>query len=92
MKATPQELGNDLREALGTDKPTAKQLWAITKFAKYVRLRARNNSAFNNLMNAAFPHAKFRQVTKFKKDGSSYPGLDIIVDNEAYSPAEEDDV
>ena len=88
MKATPQELGQQLEEAFGGPL-TAKQLWAITVFAKHVRLRARNNSAFNNLCNGAFKNARFRQVTKTRKDGSTYPGLEIIVDNDVVSGDEE---
>lgn len=58
---------------------TALQLWALVKFAKRVRKYARNNSAFNNLANRAFPHASFRQVTKQKPNGETYPGLQINV-------------
>lgn len=69
---------------------TAEQLWAITRLCKHVRLRARNNSAFNNLFNQLFKHATFRQVTKTKQDGSTYPGLSITVDNNEISENEED--
>jgi hypothetical protein len=55
------------------------QLWALVKLSKYVRLRARNNSAFNNLMNSLFPQASFRTVTKTKRDGTQYPGLQIAM-------------
>jgi len=63
----------------------ARQLWALVKFAKNVRLRCRNNSAFNNFMNATFPNATFRQVAKTRPnrfDPSQmevYPGLEIVV-------------
>jgi len=80
-----QEIDKVFKEQL-----TANQLWAITKLCKHVRLRARNNSAFNNLFNSLFPHARFRQVTKTKKDGSQYPGLSITVDNNEVSEDEED--
>ena len=62
---------------------TVQQLWALTNFAKNVRLRCRNNSAFNNMMSRVFPHATFRQVTKKRLDGSTYPGLSIAVENPA---------
>jgi hypothetical protein len=55
------------------------QLWLLTKFAKNVRLRCRNNSAFNNFMNVTFDYAKFDQVQKQHADGSYYPGLRITV-------------
>ena len=66
---------------------TPKQLWALVKFAKHVRLRCRNNNAFNNFANRVFPYAKFEQVNKTRKDGTSYPGLRIrvgenVTDNE----------
>ncbi|MEK6880573.1 MAG: hypothetical protein AABY22_13230 [Nanoarchaeota archaeon] len=61
---------------------TAKQLWTLTKLSKHVRLRARNNSAFNNLFSRLFPYAKFNQVNKLKKDGTSYLGLQIKIGEE----------
>ena len=74
---------------------TAKQLWALTLFAKNVRLRCRNNSAFNNFMGRTFPHATFRQVTKERNNRytgklESYPGLEISVKGEAVSGDEND--
>lgn len=75
---------NDPKEveaALG--KMTLKQLWAVVKIAKYVRLRARNNTAFNNYMNAIFPYARFEQVTKVRADGQTYPGLRITIEGES---------
>lgn len=72
------------------DEFTAGQLWAITKLCKHVRLRARNNSAFNNLFNSLFDNATFRQVTKTKKDGSTYPGLSIRVNDQEISEEEEE--
>ena len=59
------------------DKLSTEQLWCIVKLCKYVRLRARNNTAFNNLFNQVFPYAKFTQVTKSRSDGTTYPGLSI---------------
>lgn len=73
-----------MAENFGTDL-TAKQLWALTKFAKNVRLRCRNNSAFNNFMNRTFPNATFRQVNKTRPSRmnpsvmETYPGLEITV-------------
>lgn len=61
---------------------TAQQLWALVKFSKNVRLRCRNNSAFNNMMGRMFPHASFRQVNKIRPDGSTYPGLQIVVNGQ----------
>jgi hypothetical protein len=67
---------------------TAQQLWALVKFAKNVRLRCRNNTAFNNFMNATFPNATFRQITKQRPSRTvagameSYPGLQITVNGE----------
>jgi hypothetical protein len=79
MRFEGKELRNQFEAAFGikADELTAPQLWFLTKFAKHVRLRCRNNAAFNNYMNASFAPAKFRQVTKTRADGSSYPGLEI---------------
>lgn len=44
---------------------TIEQVWTIVKLSKYVRLRARNNSAFNNLFNNLFPEFQFREETKY---------------------------
>lgn len=65
----------EIESILGT--LTLQQLWAITKIAKHVRLRARNNVAFNNYMNKIFPYAKFTTVNKTRADGTIYPGLKI---------------
>lgn len=61
------------REAFGREL-TARELWTITLFAKRVRKYARNNSAFNNLANRAFPYAKFRQVQKERSCVPRFPG------------------
>jgi len=71
----------EVKSVLGT--LTLKQLWAITKIAKHVRLRARNNTAFNNYMNKLFPYARFATVQKQHADGKPYPGLQITVGAEA---------
>lgn len=81
------ELKNSIEKAFH-EPLNASQLWALTKLAKHVRLRARNNNAFNNLMNNLFPHASFRTVTKTKKDGTTYPGLKITTNG---VDSEEDD-
>lgn len=75
---------------------TAKQLWALTLFAKNVRLRCRNNAAFNNFMGRTFPHATFRQVTKernnrFTGKPETYPGLEIKVKEEVVSGDESEE-
>ncbi len=53
-----------------------EQLWCLTKFAKHVRLRCRNNTAFNNYMNGIFRTARFETVQK-EFQGRVYPGLQI---------------
>lgn len=76
---------------------SAKQLWALTLFAKNVRLRCRNNTAFNNFMGRTFPHATFRQVNKTRPSRynpniiENYPGLEISVKGEAVSADESED-
>lgn len=68
----------------------SQQLWALVKFAKNVRLRCRNNTAFNNFCNQTFPNATFRTVNKQRPSRTipgaihpplmeTYPGLEIIV-------------
>jgi hypothetical protein len=77
------DLRKEIETQFGTTL-TARQLWALVKLAKHVRLRCRNNAAFNNCMNALFnPHATFRQIQKIRTSGpyagQSYPGLSIDV-------------
>jgi hypothetical protein len=79
----------EMKEAFG--ELTARQLWALTKFAKHIRLRCRNNTAFNNYMNRMFPYAKFTQVKKTNADGTSYPGLKITVAGQDVEGAEDED-
>lgn len=88
-KMTPQEFRQEFHEAFGNTELTHDQLWWLVKFAKHVRLRARNNSAFNNLMNGMWPHATFKEVTKQRQDGSTYPGLQITVAGKTSSLDEE---
>jgi hypothetical protein len=84
------KLRNDITSAFNGQELTTQQLWALVKLSKFVRLRARNNSAFNNLFNELFPHATFKQVTKTRKDGTTYPGLSIQVGNQEANAVEED--
>ena len=84
----------EMEEQFG--KLNAKQLWLLTKFAKNVRLRCRNNAAFNNFCNATFGHyAQFKQVNKTRPSRynpgqmESYPGLQITVNGEVLEDTEE---
>lgn len=77
----------EMHEAFG--ELTAQQLWVLTKFAKNVRLRCRNNTAFNNFMNRTFPYAQFKQVNKIKASGETYPGLSIQVKEHEISGEED---
>ena len=84
------ELKAQLEAAFGKEL-NANQLWALTNLAKRVRLRARNNAAFNSLMNRLFPHANFRQVSKTRKDGTPYQGLSIVVNGKEHSQDEDEE-
>lgn len=66
-------------ESVTIEDLTLGQLWWLVKFAKHVRGRCRNNSAFNNYMNRNFSPAKFREVPK-EYQGRHYNGLQIEVD------------
>jgi len=75
-----EEVGKEFEEAFG--KPitslTVSQLWWLTKFAKHVRGRCRNNSAFNNYMNRNFKSGVFVEVSKTDEcTGKSFKGLHI---------------
>ena len=83
------ELKKDIEEAFGGELNT-RQLWVLTNLCKRVRLRARNNAAFNNLFSRLFPHASFRQVTKTSSTGRTYPGLQITVKGETIEAGEEE--
>ena len=63
---------------------TAGQLWALVKFAKNVRLRCRNNQAFNNFCNRTFPYAKFQtRPSRYNPNQmETYPGLQIVVNEQ----------
>jgi hypothetical protein len=92
MKANFKEI---MSENFGAEL-TASQLWALTKLAKNVRLRCRNNAAFNNFMNATFPYANFRQVNKtrvnrFSGLQESYPGLQITLKGQVSDEPEDQD-
>ena len=74
----------------------SNKLWTLVKLCKHVRLRARNNSAFNNLFNSLFPNATFRTVTKTRKNWKtgleeSYPGLSIVINGVENSESEDDE-
>jgi hypothetical protein len=88
------DLKKEIEEQLGTSL-TTRQLWAIVKLSKHVRLRCRNNAAFNNCMNQLFPYARFQQVTKTRKNrftglDETYPGLSIVVNGETVEGEDED--
>lgn len=70
-------------QSLSIDKLTGEQLWWLVKFAKHVRGRCRNNSAFNNYMNRNF-NASFREVQK-EFNGRTYTGLKIIVNDKEFN-------
>jgi len=90
MNVVGQKLNEDLKTMPFPDKMTAQQLWFIVKFAKAARRFCRSNVAFNNLSNQVFGDiAEFRQVTKTKADGSTYPGLRIVMKNGTTYDSEE---
>lgn len=93
--ADSSQLKASLEKAFGTEL-TGEQLWALVKLSKWVRLRARNSSAFNNLFNSLFPNAQFRTVTKERKNWKtgqmeSYPGLSIVIKGQAVDQDEEEE-
>lgn len=89
------KLKKEVEENLGKEL-TGNQLWTLVKLCKHVRLRCKNNAAFNNFMNSMFgDYARFSTVTKTRKSWKtgqeeSYPGLSIVVKN-VEAPAIEDD-
>lgn len=85
---TEEKLKSEINQVFGN--LTGEQLWAIVKLAKNVRLRCRNNKAFNNFMNRMFPYAKFEQVIKSKQDGTKYPGLSISVNGSSVEAEDEE--
>lgn len=90
-----QSLKTEIEQEFG--KLTARQLWVITKLAKFVRLRCRNNTAFNNAMNEIFPHARFRTVNKTRVSRvtgqpETYPGLEITTQEIIVSAGSNDTV
>lgn len=64
-----KEFQDEFKVAFGKDisEATIPQLWFLVKFAKHVRGRCRNNSAFNNYMNRNFTGHTFREVPKTSK-------------------------
>lgn len=83
------ELKNDIQNAFG--ELNGRQLWVLVNLAKRVRLRARNNSAFNNLFNRLFTNARFRQVPKVSKAGRHYEGLEITIKGEPQLNSHDED-
>ena len=76
MRFDDSEAAKELQDVL-KDNYTAQDIMTLVKFAKHVRLRCRNNSAFNNYMNRMFSgQFTFREVTKQGPRGP-YPGLKI---------------
>ena len=67
---------------------TARQLWMLVKMCKNVRLRCRNNTAFNNFMEQVFPYARFRKVAKQVPDWSR-PGQTKTVDGLSITVADQ---
>jgi len=96
MRLDIPQFRKDFEAAFGK-QISVQQLWLLTKMCKNVRLRCRNNTAFNNFMNGVFgPHAQFNTVTKTRiswKTGlpESYPGLSITVNGQSADPAGDDD-
>lgn len=95
IMADSSQLKASLERAFGTEL-TGEQLWALVKLSKFVRLRARNNGAFNNLFNSLFPNAEFRTVTKERKSYKTgqiekYPGLSIVIKGQTVEQEEDDE-
>ncbi len=86
------EAGLQFEKAFGVkaEEFTPEQLWTLTKFAKHVRLRARNNAAFNNYMNRIFKNAIFKQVPK-EYNGRHFEGLQITVKGVSSSDTDEEE-
>ena len=78
MRFEPKDARDQFQQAFGfpVEELTATQLWWITKFAKHVRMRARNNAAFNNYCNQVFAPSRFKEVNKTGPRGP-YKGLEI---------------
>jgi hypothetical protein len=79
MNFEGKEFAEEFETAFGISikSATVKQLWWLTKFAKHVRMRCKNNAAFNNYMNRNFSHMVFREVQKANASGETYAGLEI---------------
>jgi len=94
MNTREQILRKEIEESFGCEL-TVKQLWTLVKLSKHVRLRCRNNSAFNNYMNALFrPHATFNTVTKSRISRitgrpETYPGLSIVINGQEHNETDE---
>jgi len=78
-KATKMRKEFDEPDVFG-GKMNFRQIWWIVKLAKTVRKFARSNAALYNLLNEIFRGiATFKEVTKTKDDGTTYPGLEITM-------------
>jgi hypothetical protein len=83
MAGRPDLVKVDLEKSFPNLTPA--QIWTIVKIAKYVRLRCRSNTAFNNFFNAIIPYAKFRQIEKTNsKTGEIFMGLSIVVEGHEF--------
>lgn len=71
---------------------TFDQIWTLVKLSKMVRLRCRNNTAFNNAFNTMFEGiAEFRNVQKTRSDNTTYSGLSIKMNGKEQDIGEEED-
>lgn len=74
-----------IEDAFGSiENLTPTQIWALVKICKNVRLRCRNNNAFNNYFNGVFGSKySFNTVNKTRPkrfcpgQTETYPGLQI---------------
>lgn len=88
------QLKSKIEKYIG-DKLTVDQLWCLVLLSKHVRLRCRNNVAFNNFMNSMFPYARFRvvqktKINKYTGKEEKYDGLRIDVENQQSEIENED--
>lgn len=86
MQFDGKQVAEEFEEAFGFPITQLKirQLWWLVKAIKHCRQRCRNNAALNNWLNRNFEQARFVQIQKQREDGSTYPGLRIQMDGEAY--------
>jgi hypothetical protein len=81
----------DLFDKAFKEELTPSQIIAICKLCKRVRRYARNNAAFNNLMNRMITYATFRDVTMTKRNGEKYPGLQVTMKDGTKHEDEQED-